>query len=136
MCWSTKRKIDKKTQAWFPFFEQLYRQTITGGRDVLSHLDTADREIVTVLPFHDFRKPTCRRSVVVEGYPKWTLKQLGLPTRGYKNKQFPENARKLRTEIVDNFSQNGIPISDSDLTRAVEDTEGDAVDALTLLYAA
>ncbi len=136
VCWSTKRKIDKETQAWFPFFEQLYRQTITGGRDVLSHLDTEDRENVAVLPFHDACEPTCRRSVVVEGYPKWTLKQLRLPTRGYKNKLLPENARKLRTEIVDNLSQNGIPISDNDITRAIEDIEGDAVDALTLLLAA
>lgn len=134
--WSTKRKIDKETQAWFPFFEQLYRQTITGGRDVLSHLDTADREQVAVLPFHDVREPTCRRSVVIEGYPKWTLKQMGLPKSDYKNKKYPVNARKSRAEIVNGLRHSGIPICDKDFNRAVEDIEGDAVDALVLLNAA
>ena len=43
--WSTPREIDDALgTTWFPFFEQLYRQTITGARDVLAPLDRAGRD--------------------------------------------------------------------------------------------
>ena len=134
--WSIKRKIDIETQAWFPFFEQLYRQTITGGRDVLFPIDAENRQQVSVLPFHDVCEPTFQQSIVIEGYPKWTLKQMGLPMGGYKNQKCPEIAHELRAKIVSGIRQNGIPIRDNDIARAVGDIEGDAVDALVLLHAA
>ena len=134
--WSTKRHIDQERRAtWFPFFEQLYRQTITGARDVLARLDRENRERTAVLPFHGEHAPTSRRSVVVEGFPGWTLRaQMGLASTGYKHST--ESARGRRVGILDALRQGGIPIGDAEYVRAVENSEGDAIDALILLYAA
>ena len=133
--WSTKRMIDKQRSAtWFPFFEQLYRQTITGARDVLAPLDAANRERVAVLPFHGEYEPTSRRSVVIEGFPGWTLTHMGLKSTGYKNAT--EEACEYRTTILNALRVSGIPIGDAQWRRAVEDSEGDAVDSLVLLKAA
>ena len=82
--WSTRRDIDHAVGTiWFPFFEQLYRQTITGGRDVLRVL--ADMEQVRILPFDVHAEASGDGSVVVEGFPGWTLKQCGLPATGCKH---------------------------------------------------
>ena len=133
--WSTKRKIDQnKNTTWFPFFQQLYRQTITGGRDVLSRLNAVDRELVSVFPFHDRVVPTCQRSVVVEGFPGWTLSQMGLLPIGYKKSTTA--ACKKRAAIIDVLTQSGIPICEDDIKRAVADNGGDGIDALVLLNAA
>ena len=133
--WWTKRKIDVKTDAtWPPFFEQLYRQTITGARDVLSRLDSAERGRVGVPPFHDWCEPTRTRSVVVEGFPGWTLRGLRLCSTGYKHST--DDARDRRAAIVDALRGRGVPIGDYECRRAVCDAQGDAIDALVLLYAA
>ena len=133
--WSTRRMIDLETSAtWFPFFEQLYRQTITGARDVLSRLDSVERGQAVVPPFHGWYEPTSTRSVVVEGFPGWTLRGMGLCSSGYKGSS--EDARDGRAAIVDALRERGVPIGDADCGRAVDDEEGDATDALVLLWAA
>ncbi len=133
--WSTRRKIDERTKAtWFPFFNMLFRQTITGARDVLTQLEAANREHVSVLPFHEFYKPALQRSTVVEGFPGWTLSRMGLSADGYKNSS--ESARIKRIGIVSAIRQSGIPICNDDFECAIGDIEGDAVDSLTLLHAA
>lgn len=133
--WSTRRTVDVKRDAtWFPFFEQLYRQTITGARDVLSRLDSVERVRVAVPPFHGWCEPTRTRSVVVEGLPGWTLRGMGLSPTGYKHST--EDARNRRAAIVVALRGCGIPIGDDEGRRAVEDGDGDAIDALVLLYAA
>ena len=81
VAWSTRREIDCGVgTTWFPFFEQLYRQTITGGRDVLRVV--ADMEQVRILRFDAHAEARGYGSVVVEGFPGWTLKQCGLPATG------------------------------------------------------
>ncbi len=133
--WSIKRDIDCKLgTTWFPFFEQLYRQTITGGRDVLSPLIHAGRERVRVLPFHDHALANNELSVVVEGFPGATLTNYDLPNKGYKRRDY--SAQETRRFIVESLIKIGIPISNMDASRAIHDTEGDAVDALVLLCAA
>ena len=133
VAWSTKRAIDRKVgTTWFPFFEQLYRQTITGGRDVLKNL--ADRDNIQILPFNAGAEARPGGSTVVEGFPGWTLKRCRLPATGYKHAH--EAARMLRCLIVRRLRDSGIPITDADANRAVDDSEGDAVDALVLLFAA
>ena len=83
--WSKRRNIDHVHKTtWFPFFEQLYLQTITGGRDVLRALDQAGRDRTRVLPFHEFAAASRELSVVIEGFPGWTLEQCELPRAGYK----------------------------------------------------
>lgn len=133
--WSTKRKIDACTDAtWFPFFEQLYRQTITGAREILAPLDAADRRRAVVLPFHGAYVPTAERSVVVEGFPGWTLRGLGLASSGYKHST--DDAWGRRLVALRALRRRGMPIGDAACMRAVQDSEGDALDALVLLYAA
>ncbi|MYH27430.1 MAG: DUF429 domain-containing protein [Acidobacteria bacterium] len=133
--WSTKRAIDRSLgTTWFPFFEQLYRQTITGGRDVLFPLSQAKRDRTRILPFHDCAPATNELSVVVEGFPGATLANYGLPSTGYKHKGCA--AEEQRRLIVDSLIGLGIPISGTDASTAAQDAEGDAVDALVLLCAA
>ena len=133
--WSTRRNVDLAHRTtWFPFFEQLYRQTISGGRDVLRALDEAGRERTRILPFHEHAPVNSELSVVVEGFPGWTLEQCGLPRTGYKRAGFEFEDR--RRGIVNALRERGIPISDADALTAIRDTDGDAVDALVLLLAA
>ena len=133
--WSTKRDIDRRLgTTWFPFFEQLYHQTITGGSDVLSPLSQANRDRTRILPFHDHAPATNELSVVIEGFPGATLTNCGLPSTGYKHAG--RAAQERRRLIVDSLVGLGIPISDTDASTAVHDAEGDAVDALVLLCAA
>ncbi len=133
--WSTRRNVDLAHRTtWFPFFEQLYRQTISGGRDVLRALDEAGRERTRILPFHEHASVNPELSVVVEGFPGWTLEQCGLPRTGYKRAGVDSEDR--RRNIVDALRERGIPISDADALTAIRDTDGDALDALVLLLAA
>ena len=135
MPWATTRESDHALgTTWFPFFEQLYRQTITGGRDVLAPLDQAGRDRTRLLPFHDHAAATAELSVVIEGFPGHTLTTLGLPRTGYKHRTLP--AQESRAQIVNALRERGVPISDADATTAINDGEGDAVDALVLLHAA
>ena len=133
--WSTKREIDRTLgTTWFPFFHQLYRQTITGSRDVLSPLVQAGRHRVRILPFHDHKPTSKGLSLVIEGFPGATLRNFGLPATGYKHRDC--KAQEQRRLIVRFLIETGIPISDKDAFRAIHDAEGDAVDALVLLCAA
>ena len=135
VAWSTRRAVDCTVGAtWFPFFEQLYRQTITGARDVLRVLTDAGTDKAQILPFESNTDTSRRGSVVVEGFPGWTLRRCGMAAVGYK--QGHEAARAQRRSIVTHLHGWGLPISDDDARRAVEDVEGDAVDALVLLLAA
>lgn len=133
--WSTRRNVDLAHRTtWFPFFEQLYRQTISGGRDVLRVLDEAGRHRARILPFHEHAPANFELSVVIEGFPGWTLEQCGLPRTGYKRAghEFEDTRRR----IVNALRERGIPISDADALTAIRDTDGDTVDALVLLLAA
>ena len=131
--WSTRRAVDDEVgTTWFPFFEQLYRQAITGGRDVLRVL--ADNDRIRILPFDAGVGEDRGGSIVVEGFPGWALTQCGLPATGYKHPH--DAARRRGRAIVNYLRDSGIPISDADASRAVGDTEGEAVDALVLLLSA
>ena len=133
--WAQRREIDRSIgTTWFPFFEQLYRQTITGGRDVLGPLTQAGRDTVRILPFHRHAPATAELSVVVEGFPGATLKEHGLPATGYKKRG--GSGERKRCLIIESLRTRGIPIRDMDAAAAVHDAAGDAVDALVLLSAA
>jgi hypothetical protein len=137
--WSTRRAVDNKhTTTWFPLFQQLYRQTIYGARDVLHPLSKCSRDSVRLLPWHD---PTDAGAVVVEGFPGVTIRdRLGLyKARGkcisYKGRTpYHESARQT---ILDGLMAPPfhLPIPAEVELRAVQDNEGDALDALVLLVA-
>ena len=133
--WSAKREVDCRLgTTWFPFFEQLYRQTITGARDVLRPLHQASRERIRILPFCNHAAANDELTVVIEGFPGATLKRCGFAATGYKHTG--REAEDQRRRIVDCLRERGVPVSDADVSRAVDDVEGDAVDALVLLHAA
>ncbi len=133
--WSTRRAVDRAVGAtWFPFFEQLYRQTITGARDVLRILADAGTDKARILPFDAHADAGRCGGVAVEGFPGWTLRRCGMTAVGYKQRHGA--ARRQRLSIVNHLRRRGIPIPDDDARRAVDDVEGDAIDALVLLLAA
>jgi hypothetical protein len=114
---------------WFPLFEQLYRQTIYGVREVLLPLHD---EGVCILPWGS---TALRESaVVVEGFPGATIRDRLLKQRvSYKGST---GAHKTARQAIIKALQTApfaIPISDNIAAVAVEDNEGDALDALVLL---
>ena len=135
--WSVRRQVDQRNgTTWFPFFEQLYRQTIRGAADVLSPLACRSRDEVRVLPWHgdDPAAFASRGTAVIEGFPGLAIASLGLSSTGYKG---PGASRKDRRQtIVEALVEAALPIPPDVAARAVEDTEGDALDALTLLLSA
>jgi hypothetical protein len=65
VAWSQRRQVDERNHTtWFPLFEQLYRQTIYGARDVLHPLH---EEGLCILPWE--WKALGQPVVVVEGFP-------------------------------------------------------------------
>jgi hypothetical protein len=128
-----RRDIDVENRTtWFPLFEQLYRQTITGAAEVLLPLLQMAREELSILPWHDRHSATV---AVSEGFPGATIRRRINQEwwYGYKGNT-PSHADKRRY-IVNWLRHSGIPISDPDAQRAFDDPEGDAVDALVLLLA-
>ncbi len=133
--WSTRRSVDDEHgTTWFPLFEQLYRQTIYGCGEVLLPLFQQKRSEVRVLPWHHLEDAPV---VVTEGFPGITIRgRLNLAGSGYKGSRVEH--RHERQRILDALMREPyfLPIPPNVQTRAEEDTEGDAVDALVLLIAA
>ena len=136
--WSAKRCIDRARGApMSPFNIRLFRQTILGASEVLRGVERAGRDKTRILPFHDAPKEMRELSVVIEGFPGFTLRERCLPSTGYKrSRDRPKGDEKVRKCIVESLRKGGLPICDSDRSRAIENPEGDAVDALVLLDAA
>lgn len=132
--WHQLRAVDvAHATTWAPLFEQLYRQTLNGARDVLGPLQASGRGRCRVLPFHESGDPASVPHVL-EGFPGHTLANRRLPAVGYK--QQTQAGLVLRQQIVDALLAAGLPITNADQQRAIADAEGDAVDALVLLLAA
>jgi hypothetical protein len=129
--WSARRAVDEEhATTWFPLFEKLYRQTIYGAQDVLKGLVAAPD--VALLPWQD---PDGARVVVVEGFPGVTIRtHLKLKGIGYKGRQAHHRAE--REKIVKGLA-SVLPVSLPEAVAriAVDDHEGDGLDALVLLLA-
>lgn len=69
--------------------------------------------------------------VVAEGCPASAMHLRAWPVRGYKGAGDPPRHR--RREIVSAIRDEGVPLSTDVARRAVDDTEGDGVDALLLV---
>ncbi len=129
--WSARRAVDREhSTTWFPLFEQLYKQTIYGAREVLNVLAAAPD--VAILPWQDCEGA---RSVVVEGFPGVTIRsRLKMKGVGYKGRQAVH--RQERERIVEALAGIlPVPVPVDAASTAVNDTEGDALDALVLLLA-
>lgn len=129
--WSARREIDAEHKTtWFPLFEQLYRQTIYGARDVLSKL--VHSPDVAILPWGERRDA---RILIAEGFPGITIRgRLGLKGFGYKGAK--AHHREERERILAAIATAlPVPVPADVAGLAVEDVEGDALDALVLLMA-
>ena len=98
--WSVRRRVDRHNRTtWFPFFEQLYRQTIRGAADVLSPLAARSRDEVRVFPWHgdDPAGFASKGAAVIEGFPGGAIGSLGLAATGYKG---PKASHKDRRRTI------------------------------------
>lgn len=140
--WSVRRAVDLQHRTtWFPLFEQLYRQTIYGCRQVIAPV--VRERMALVLPWH-VRDLSARArvddpipAVICEGFPGVTIERtLRLGRLQYKGANAA--CRASREHVLHRLMSPPIslPISPNDAARALDDTEGDALDALTLIVAA
>lgn len=125
-----RRQVDELHQtAWFPLFEQLYRQTIYGAREVLLPLHN---EGLCVLPW-GLTAPS-ESAIIVEGFPGATVRKRLLGRRvSYKGST---GAHKIKRQAIIEALKSrpfAIPIPDDVAVKAVNDPDGDALDALVLL---
>jgi hypothetical protein len=130
MAWAKSRRVDESNQTtWFPLFEQLYRQTIYGAREVLLPLY---EEGLCILPWEwkALKKP----AVVVEGFPGAIVRDHLLKRRvSYKGRTgVHKTAREAIIQALKS-APFAIPIPDDVAANAVEDQDGDALDALVLV---
>lgn len=82
--------------------------------------------------------PLGSRVVVAEGCPASVLHQLGWPARGYKgggpaSGNADDPPRSLRRELVERLRKTGLPIPRPVAGKAIDDREGDGLDALLLV---
>ncbi|MEI8369236.1 MAG: hypothetical protein WCJ31_12450 [Planctomycetia bacterium] len=131
--WSRRRGVDTQHETtWFPLFEQLYRQTVHGAGEVLASLH--NEPSVAILPWDANAINDSVTSFVSEGFPGITLRsRLGLPATGYKGKTTLHAGN--REMILDRLATL-LLITEDVRRRAVDDSEGDAVDAILLVVAA
>jgi hypothetical protein len=136
--WSQRRQVDiDNDTTWFPLFEQLYRQTILGGGEVLHSLHTQFQSNVAFLPWDTQeiklkQKPT----FVSEGFPGLIIQNiLGLPKVGYKGEGPDHRVRRLQILSVLASDQIRMPITEEIRTIASHNEDGDAIDALVLVLA-
>jgi len=132
LCWSSQRAVDESIgTTWFPLFEQLYRQTLTGAHDLLSQLYRTGE--VTIAPFMTVTTQT--RTLACEGFPGFAIREhLGLDASRYK--RATDDAMFRRRGILDALERYLGASLDQVRDAAECDAEGDAVDALVLLAAA
>lgn len=130
--WSTPRLVDTENgTTWFPLFEQLYRQTISGAAEVLFPILGSKR--AAILPWNDC---TANQAIVSEGFPGAVLRSdLNMSPTGYKGRQ--ANRIDKRKSIVRILSEEfSLPLTNEQKKVLVDDYEGDAIDAVLLLLSA
>jgi hypothetical protein len=127
---SKHRATERRVGAgWFAWFVQLFRQTWTGQVEILGALRATNPD-VAILPW-DFGRPASTR--VVEGFPAASLRHRGLPSTGYK--LATSGGRTRRETIVAKLVSLGLPLSGAVRDEAINDADGDLIDALVLLLA-
>lgn len=72
-----------------------------------------------------------RRVVVCEGCPASVLARFGWPVRGYKGGGEPP--KRVRAEIVRSLAARGLRMSEAIAAEAIDDAEGDVLDAILLV---
>lgn len=123
-----KRVCDRAAHAPLaPMNLRVFKQTWTVVCEVLLPL-IADEISLPCL------RPTDSNVAVVESCPASVLHRMGEQSRGYKGRTIDNQVR--RKELLRMAESEGLVLSPSIRHRAVEDHEGDVLDALLLLLAA
>jgi hypothetical protein len=130
--WALRREVDIENQTtWFALFEQLYRQTIYGAREVLSPLSGLPG--VCLLPW-GCRRMSASRVFVTEGFPGITIRRHLLGQKvSYKGSTTKHAGQRKAIVRALQRPPYDFPISAKLSAIAVENQDGDAVDALALL---
>jgi hypothetical protein len=130
VAWAARRQVDEDHKTtWFPLFEQLYRQTIYGAREVLLPLQKTK---FCILPWAStaIRQP----AAVVEGFPGATIRRRLMKNRvSYKGSTAAHKGTRQAIVSALSSAPFAIPIPRHEAVKAVEDEDGDALDALVLL---
>ncbi len=120
-----RRETDQELRAPLaPMNLRVFKQTWSFIAEVLLPLHEAGVSIVPMAP-------TASSVVVCEGCPASLLRIHGWPSHGYKGGGDPP--RRRREEFVRRLSERSIPLSSAQCAQAVDDTEGDILDAFILL---
>lgn len=124
-----RRATEEPLGALSPYDPRLRAQAFYGIRDVLRPLVLADA--VRALPMQPLASD---RPYLLEVYPAGTLDRLGCHRTRYKSDDEPARAR--RVENLDALAAAGVELPDAVRERAVEDADGDALDAVVAAFAA
>jgi hypothetical protein len=129
-----KRTVDQEMKTPFaPINLRMFRQTYFGQAKVLSGAEQSQNHIC-FLPWDDFNA-TVNHPRVGEGCPASMLKRMGWQSDGYKGKQptCKEARESLLRQLKDTVQ---LTLTDSHAKLVLDDTEGDALDAVLLAVAA
>jgi hypothetical protein len=128
---ASKHRVTERLvgNGWFAWFVQLFRQTWTGQVEIIGARRATNPDIA-ILPWDSNRQAPIK---IVEGFPSGSLRHRGLPSTGYK--LATSAGRERRKTIVERLVRLGLPLSDTVKDEAVNDAQGDLVDALVLLLA-
>ena len=108
-----------------PMNLRVFKQTWTFVCELL--LPLAELGTIRLEPFH---RGTAARTTVVEGCPAAVLEAKRWPRRGYKGRG--DGPREIRRELVERVAGAGVAIDTATAGDAVEDPEGDLLDAMLL----
>ncbi|MFC5970622.1 DUF429 domain-containing protein [Halomarina salina] len=128
------RATDEQVGASSPYHWLVAHQTFYGVRDVLGPLVTDGA--VTVAPMQERESDADDRPTLCEVYPAATLRSLDLPDERYKGadaadrEAYAERRERIVAGIPDDCT-----LTPSVRTAALDDTGGDALDAVLAAYA-
>jgi hypothetical protein len=124
-----KRACDRaESTPMAPMNLRVFKQTWTLIAEVLLPLAEAGVHIEPLV----HRSPASRM-VVYEGCPSSILQRFGWPAKGYKGEGAPP--REVRASIVERLPSVGVSMHASLAREAIDDAEGDLLDAILLTTA-
>jgi hypothetical protein len=123
------RETEEPLGALCPYNRRLRAQTFYGQRDVLRPLVLADAARAAPM-----QAPVAGRPTLLEVYPAGTFDRLGAHDLNYKGEG--DDAREHRDANLAALADAGIVVEEAAQERALDDEDGDALDAVTAAVAA
>lgn len=124
-----KRLCDRsESTPMAPMNLRVFKQTWTLIAEILLPLAEAGVRIEPIA-----NRETIGTMVVYEGCPASVLQRFGWPSKGYKGQGDPP--REVRRSIIERLPSVGVRMEESLAREAIEDAEGDLLDAMLLTTA-